>query len=91
MQQDHIQVWADAIHSKLLDLSVAHAERIDSQHADFYRFAGCIVEPPIMDTDTMDAYCQFTEENTENWVEWIRNTFGEAYGKIARVVAEEGY
>jgi hypothetical protein len=57
----------------------------------FGSVASAIVEPLIDNEEAEDEYFDFLENNSENWYQWIRQTFGEDWGKVAKVVAEEGY
>jgi hypothetical protein len=38
-----------------------------------------------------ELYCEFMENNPENWVNFITNNFGDEWGLVAQVVNQEGY
>jgi hypothetical protein len=86
-----VELWAQGIALNLIDISNKSLEQLSSSDPDFYDIAICIVEPQIADSAARDAYYQFTENDTENWVQWIKQTFGPQWGIVAQVVAEEGY
>ena len=57
----------------------------------FYKVASAIVEPMIDDSEAADEYMDFMDNNSENWQSWVTQTFGEDWGFIVKVVAEQGY
>lgn len=38
-----------------------------------------------------DLYYEFMENNPENWVNFIKNNFGDDWGLVAEIVNQEGY
>lgn len=73
------------------DLSKAVAEfwmETPEQIEHFYKVAAAIVEPQgYLDT----GYSEWMDEDIGNWAQWIKTTLGEDWGKIAHIVAVEGY
>jgi hypothetical protein len=56
---------------------------------EYEKASRAIVEPE-MDARYQD-YADFIEDDTENWVSFIRNNLGSEWAKIAEIVKEDGY
>ena len=77
------------------DDQLAHAvveSRKDLEERDpvFMTVAAAIVEP-IMPQEMADAYHRWTDNDVANWENWIHCTFGADWGRIAYIIANEGY
>lgn len=57
----------------------------------FYDVARVIVEPGDMSEKADDAYDNYINISSEQWVTWIKSNFGDTWGKIAALVDEQGY
>ena len=56
----------------------------------FNNACAAIVEPNMRDT-AFEAYCEFMENDMDNWVSWISQTFGEDWGTLADIIRQYGY
>tara|TARA_R100001510_G_C7463356_1_gene82907 strand:+ start:90 stop:368 length:279 start_codon:yes stop_codon:yes gene_type:complete len=90
----NIEVYAQIIAESVGRQS---AEGINSsEHERFYDVAAAIVEP-VYDADNLDLvesmeeYYDYMENNADNWASWIAQTYGSDWGRVAKIVAEEGY
>lgn len=63
----------------------------DEDFEAFYAVAGNLVEPHFDDDNAREDYQDLMDNDMENWVGWIKSTFGDDWGMIAKVVAEYGY
>lgn len=87
---NNVEIWANAIQQSINE--GPSPEGVDSsEHEQFYPVAEVIVEPLMHDEQAQFEYGNFLEGNSENWANWIRQTFGGEWGRIAQIVAEEGY
>lgn len=62
----------------------------DTDQINFNEVCAAIVEPNMRDT-AFEAYCEFMENDMDNWVSWISQTFGEDWGTLADIIRQYGY
>ena len=62
----------------------------DTDQVKFNEVCAAIVEPNMRDT-AFEAYCEFMENDMDNWVSWISQTFGEDWGTLADIIRQYGY
>ena len=63
----------------------------DSKSDEFYKAAQTIVEPIFDDEEAEEDYVNQMENDPDNWVGFISNTFGSDWGEVAKIVSEYGY
>lgn len=89
--KDIIEDWAIQISKNISDITPTFANDGYPNEAEL------IVEPwttePINDKQrfTRTEYYKFAEEDSENWAQWIRETFGNDWGTVADTINIEGY
>ena len=94
ISENHIEKVIEGIsrtmqESKPFDWEVALDPSGDSQ--DYYTAARCLVEPVIPNASDEEAYYEFLENDPDNWIGWVRSTFGEQWGQLAEKIMEWGY
>lgn len=64
----------------------------DTDYEQFEELSEAIVEPGLFANEEASEYYEaFIEEDTDNWVQYITSLLGDGWGKIAKLVAENGY
>lgn len=95
---NNVEIWAQAVSEAVRNTQSTmglYGQQLasinSSEHEDFYTVAAAVVEPYIEDEQACEEYFEYMENNADNWAQWIKQTFGDEWGAIAKVVAEEGY
>jgi len=86
---NNVEIYAQAIADSIAGSSAQGVTSWDDP--EFGRVACKIVEPVIGNAEASEEYFEYMETDADNWANWIAQTFGEDWGRVARVVAEEGY
>jgi len=73
------------------DVDLSEALKGADDFTDAYNTAAeAIVEPRMSDTDT-DDFCEWMENDPENWAGMVKNVCGDEWYEIALKVNENGY
>lgn len=90
-----VQRWADAVGDAVGEVTTEQldaAAELGSEYTDFYFVAERIVEPnTFSEPNDASDYAKWMEDDIENWVGWITTIVGTQWGKVARIIQEEGY
>jgi hypothetical protein len=88
------QAWAEAVSDSIAGLDPAYDinDYTECEHDDsLSRCLQAIMEPNFNNTDDMNSYYEFFENDMENWASWIQSNFGQRWGWAAEHIVEEGY
>jgi len=90
--------WANAIARATQKVEFNNeAAELGWEHDEFGIMAQVLVDDAMLEMDPqcigedVEAYGEFLENDSENWWHWIDQTIGTDWGKVAKVIHEEGY